>query len=99
MYEYGLNLRKTERFYISTIQKDSFAFTLFASFQVMSLIENHIPPQCRNYAMDGTFAMTPLKGFYQLLIIHVEYGKSVGFPFNLHLFEYVYILSKHCMTV
>lgn len=42
MMNYGLNLRKTERFYITTVEEESFAFTLFASFQVMSLIENHI---------------------------------------------------------
>lgn len=81
MLNYGLNLRKTERFYINTVQGESFAFTLFASYQVIKMIESHIPPENRHYSMDGTFAVTPLKCFYQLLIIHIEYGKSVSFNF------------------
>lgn len=38
MMNYGLNLRKTERFYINTIQRESFAFTIFASFEKLSLM-------------------------------------------------------------
>lgn len=78
MLNYGLNLRKTDRFYINTVYGESFEFTLFASFQIIRLIEDHIPPENRHYSMDGTFDMTPLKCFYQLLIIHIEYGKSVS---------------------
>lgn len=85
MWKYGLNLRQTERFYITTVQEESFAFTLFASIQVMSLIESHIPPENRNYSMDGTFDMTPLKCFYQLLMIHIEFGKSVSFNLILYV--------------
>lgn len=81
MFNYGLNLRKTDRFYINTVYGESFEFTLFASFQIIRLIEDHIAPENRHYSMDGTFDMTPLKCFHQLLIIHIEYGKSV----SLHL--------------
>lgn len=81
MLNYGLNLRETERSYINTIEEESVAFTLFASFQIMSLIENHIPPEKRHYSMDGTFDIVPLKCFYQLLIIHIEYEKGVSWNF------------------
>lgn len=81
MLNYGLNLRKTERFYITTVQEESFGFTLFASFQTISLIESHIHPENRHYSMDGTFDMTPLSDFYQLLIIHIEYGKKASHTF------------------
>lgn len=78
MVEYGLNLRKTKRLYINTIEHEEFSFTLFASLDIISLIEKHIPPEKRNYAVDGTFDVTPMKCFYQLLTIHIEYNKIVN---------------------
>lgn len=75
MNDYALNLSRTERFYINTIEHELYSFTLFASYQIMSLIEN-MP--YRNYSVDGTFDMTPVNSFYQLLTIHIEYEKSVS---------------------
>lgn len=80
--EFGLNLRKTEPFYIGTIELPSkYSFTVFASKQVMSLIDKHIPED-RKYMMDGTFDVTPLGCYYQLLVIHIEYQNDVSYAFN-----------------
>lgn len=78
MFNHGLNLRKTERFYINTIQCESFSFTIFASMQIISMIRTHILPENRYYLLDGTFDMVPMKQLYQFLIIHIQYGKSVS---------------------
>ncbi|XP_055307943.1 uncharacterized protein LOC129572060 [Sitodiplosis mosellana] len=77
MIEYGLNLRKTKRLYINTVEHEQFSFTLFASLETVSLIENHIPPEKRNYSVDGTFDVTPMSCFHQLLTIHIEYDTIV----------------------
>lgn len=79
MLEYGLNLRKTKRFYINTVVHEKVSFSLFASYDIISLTEDYIPPEKRYYSVDGTFDMTPLKSFYQLLTIHIEYEKIVSF--------------------
>lgn len=80
--EFGLNLRKTEPFYIGTVEVPSkYSFTVFASKQVMSLIDRHISDD-RHYMMDGTFDVTPLGCYYQLLVIHIEYQNDVSHAFQ-----------------
>lgn len=75
--KYGLNLRKTKRFYIDTVVNGSEFFTVFASHQIIGLIEKHIAPRDRKYMLDGTFKIVPLTDYYQLLIIHIEYKNDV----------------------
>lgn len=76
--EFGYNLRDTHPFYINTVEiNSSSAFTLFASHQVISIIEQNI--QDRNFLMDGTFAVTPMGDYYQLLVIYIEYCNDVSF--------------------
>lgn len=83
MDRFGFNLRSTERFYIDTIQKDPhYSFTLFASIEIIKMIEQHIP-QNRRYLMDGTFDVTPVGCFSQLLIIHIEYENDVSDNYQL----------------
>lgn len=79
MNNFGLNLRKNEIFYIDTIVEPQFAFTIFASHQIINLTKNHIPVNDRRYMMDGTFDVTPLGSYYQLLIIYIEYKNDVCF--------------------
>lgn len=82
--DFGLNMRKTERFYIDTIIESGkrgepdVSFTLFASLQMIDLIKKHIPPQNRRYMMDATFDITPLGSYYQLLVIYIEYSNDVS---------------------
>lgn len=77
--DFGLNLAKTEPFYIDTIESDvNSAFTLFASYHVMGLIEKHIPPKDRRYLIDGTFDACPIGCYYQLLIIVIEFKNDVS---------------------
>lgn len=75
---YALNLRKTKPFYIDTICAGTSHFTIFASHQVIDMIKKHIPPSQRNYLIDGTFKVTPIGGYYQLLIIHIECANDVS---------------------
>lgn len=75
---YALNLRKTKPFYIDTICAGTSYFTIFASHQVIDMINKHIPPSRRNYLIDGTFKVTPIGGYYQLLIIQIECANDVS---------------------
>lgn len=77
--KYAFNLRKTKRFYIDTVVHGSDFFTVFASHQIIGLIEKFIAPKDRKYLLDGTFEIVPLTTFYQLLIIHIEYKNDVSF--------------------
>lgn len=83
--DFGLNLRETEHFYIDTIVETEFSFTIFASHQIINLTKEHIPPGQRRYMMDGTFDVTPLGSYYQLLIIYIEYKNDVGFNLNVSI--------------
>lgn len=74
--EYGKSLNKQHHFYVGSDITEKYAFHVFASFDVVNLIEKHIPPAQRNYLMDGTFKIVPSM-FQQLLIISIEYGNNV----------------------
>lgn len=83
--KFGRNLRKTEQFYIDTVELGpDIAFTLFASHQVLNLAKEHIPFEeqiiMMDARMDGTFDITPL-GYYQLLVIYIQYKNDVGFNY------------------
>lgn len=76
--EYGLNERKTEPFYIGTVDNGpSYAFTMFASMQVVKMIQQFIPDN-RKYLMDATFDITPLGCYTQLLVIYIEFKNDVS---------------------
>lgn len=77
--DFGLNLAKTQEFYIDTVETEvNSAFTLFASHQVINLIEENIPAAERRYLIDGTFDACPVGCYYQLLIIVIEYKNDVS---------------------
>lgn len=78
MKKYGLNLRKTKRFYIDTVVKENHFFTVFASKQIINLIKKFIKPGERNYLTDGTFKIVPITKYYQLLIINIGYKNDVS---------------------
>lgn len=85
IYEkYALNLRKSKPFYIDSVDgidpvdgKDS-SFTIFASHQIIDLVEQHILPKDRKYLMDGTFDVCPIGCHYQLLVIYIEFKNDVS---------------------
>lgn len=82
--EYGYTLGHGAKFYVDTvIEKDS-SFTIFASQFTMEFIKKNIAPESRNYLMDGTFDSLPA-GFYQLLIITIEYRNDVSSLLSVHL--------------
>lgn len=74
--EYGKSLNKQHHFYVGSDIAEKYAFHVFASFDIASFIEKHIPPHQRHYLMDGTFKIVPSK-FQQLLIISIEYKNDV----------------------
>lgn len=83
--EYGHTLDGDVKFYIDTVVKPDYAFTVFASQHTIQFIEDNIDPESRNYLMDGTFDGLPPE-FYQLLIIAIEYQNDVSniFFFTVH---------------
>lgn len=74
--EYGLNLRKTERFYIDTVVEPMYSFTLLGSSEVIKMIE-HIPAEERRYLLDGTFSIRPVGPYYQVLVMYIEFRNDV----------------------
>lgn len=82
MREFGLNLRNTSQFYVDTAEVDGNEFTLFASYDMIDMVEEHIPPELRRYMIDGTFDVVPIRYFHQLLVIAIEYKNDVS-SFNI----------------
>lgn len=75
--KYGSTLDGDAKFYMDTVITPNYEFTIFASTFVMSFIQNYVEPKERRYLMDGTFDSLP-KGFYQMLIITLEYQNDVS---------------------
>lgn len=81
--KYAYTLDGDARFYIDTVihmdveNDEEHAFSMFASHYVIDFIEKYIPPASRNYLLDGTFDNLPL-GFYQMLIVAIEYKNDVS---------------------
>lgn len=75
--KYGLTLDAENYFYVDTILGDDFQFTVFASHFIINFVKEKIPPESRNFLLDGTFDSLP-KSFYQLLIIAIEYQNKVS---------------------
>lgn len=75
--KYGDSYDADGKFYIDTVLTPNHDFTVFASPFVMKFIEDNIPDTSRSYLMDGTFDKLP-KGFYQMLIISIEYQNRVS---------------------
>lgn len=73
--KYGNSYEGDGKFYIQTVLSPKSNFTVFASPFVMKFIEENIKD--RRYLMDGTFDSLP-KGFYQMLIISIEYKEDVS---------------------
>lgn len=76
--KYGRNLRNTEEFYIDTVQiNPNSAFTVFASHQILNLVNKYVPFDEQFILMDGTFDVTPI-GYYQLLVIYIKFKNDVS---------------------
>lgn len=77
MEKYGYDSEGREKFYVGTEITTNYGFTVFKSQYVVNFIKAKIIPTSRRYMMDGTFDSLP-KGFYQLIIIAVEYHNEVS---------------------
>lgn len=73
--DYAYNYERDARFYINTVTTPDYSFTLFVSQFTIDFVEKNI--KRRKYLMDGTFDSLP-EGFYQLLIIAIEYRNDVS---------------------
>lgn len=75
--EFGQTLDKRRPLYAgSVVEKNNYAFYVFASFGIIEMVKKHIPPDQRKFLMDGTFKIVPRR-FRQLLIIAIEYKNDV----------------------
>lgn len=88
--DYGYNLSNTEKLYINTVSAENTCFTLFASMDVVKMIETNIPPNQRQYSMDATFRIVPQGNFKQLLIIYIEFHNDVS-EYFLDCFVHVHV--------
>lgn len=77
MEEYGYNLELDAKFYVGTKIATNYGFVVFKSQHIVDFIMESIPAGSRHFVMDGTFDSLP-KGFYQLIIIAVEYQNEVS---------------------
>lgn len=100
-YKYGMNLNQTAPRYFATVVTDDYSFCVLQSNSVIEFVKSHIEPSLRNYLIDGTFSCVP-RGFYQLLVISIEYRNDVSFKFLsmfvvfvLSLFKYSIHLDVH----
>lgn len=72
--DYGMNLRNTDPFYFETIESKQCAFTVFASHEMIRMVDEFIPRENRSYVVDGTFDVVPVGcGFCQLLVIAIDF--------------------------
>lgn len=88
--KYAYTLDGDAKFYIDTVihqevgpdqEVKECGFSMFASHYVIDFITKNIPPESRNYLLDGTFDNLPL-GFYQMLIVAIEYKNDVSYSFR-----------------
>lgn len=70
-------LEKTPFFRVC-YEEDNFAYCLFASEKIVSLIRENIPSANRKILVDATFSVVPIGCFKQLLLIHIEYFEKVS---------------------
>lgn len=90
MNKYGYTLDQDERFYIDTVISFQYAFTLLASKFVIDFVQKHIEPRARN--LDAIFDSLP-DGFYQLLIVTIEYRNDVSIIFKVTEYQEIYIFG------
>lgn len=78
--KYGYTLDNSASFYVDTVVKPQFSFCVFKSNSIIGIIKENIDPTLRHYLIDGTFSCVP-SGFYQVLIISIEYQNDVSLIF------------------
>lgn len=98
--KYGNTLDGSKKFYIDSIIDTTGAFIIFASFNIIEMIEKNIERGHRRYLLDGTFKVTP-KLFYQLLIISIEYKNDViqFYIFTLSFSSNIYFSSNYVLII
>lgn len=75
--KYGSTLDHASALYIDTVVTKDYSFCLFASQATINIVRRSINPCDRHYLIDGTFKVVP-RGFYQLIIISIEYKNDVS---------------------
>lgn len=71
--------RNGGQFFHGVVSDEGYSCAIFASTEIMELIENHIPPTNRVYLADATFKVVPVGFFTQLFVIYVAYEGDI-FP-------------------
>lgn len=95
MKEYGMTKTIGEEestpFYRTCFNSPSFSYCVFASQRIIDSIQSHLPPNQRDYYLDGTFKVVPFGEFNQLVIIHVEFYNKVFLSASLSLSHFVHL--------
>lgn len=91
MEEYGYNLEHDSKFYVGTKIAEDYGFVVFKSQYVVDFIKESIPAESRHFVMDGTFDSLP-EGFYQLIIIAVEYKNEVSATHHIYIYFHSFVV-------
>lgn len=90
---YGMTRRfnadEKRDFFKHAFECDDFAYCVFASDDVIKAITENVPIENRNLFADGTFKITPIGIFKQVLILFCKINESVSF-FLIELFTYFF---------
>lgn len=80
MKEFGMSrYEKDEKFYYNTIIEENFAYSIFMSPTICSIINSWENNEPRNYLMNETFSITPTGSiFKQIIIIHIAHSEYVS---------------------
>lgn len=63
----------TTEFYKHSFQGADYGFSIFSSDDIVNAVKANIPETKRRYYFDGTFKITPLGVFMQVLIISIDF--------------------------
>lgn len=73
------NVEHKSDFFKHAFECDDFAFCVFASDDIIKAIEENEPIETRKLYADGTFKITPIGIFSQVLIVFCELHETVRF--------------------
>lgn len=90
--DYGFTTRENvdhkTPFFRHAEQTKDYEYCIFASKEVIDNILEHIEPENRTYYIDGTFKVTPLGVFVQVLIISIDFMGQVMIVALISYFSY-----------
>lgn len=99
LMEYGYTSRKDvedQTVFFRTAQAyNGFSYCVFASADIVEAIKANISPGNRTYYVDGTFKITPIGAFVQVLILSIDFMGQVNeiYTFCVCVYLLIFLLS------